>query len=149
MQKIKSLFVIDDDPEDIEMFIEAVGEVAPAINCSSSNNYNEAILKLQSNPLPEVIFLDLNMPGIDGKHCLSELKKDEKFSHIPVIIYTTSAATKDKNETIALGASHFITKPANYGRLCQLLSEVLSQEFILQITSKTRQESLISTSSLF
>jgi CheY-like chemotaxis protein len=72
--------------------------------------------------LPDLILLDLNMPKMDGKQCLDELKKDERLSQIPVFIYTTSSQSKDIEYTLQLGAECFITKPSSARDLQTLLA---------------------------
>jgi CheY-like chemotaxis protein len=73
---------------------------------------------------PDYIFLDLNMPRMDGKECLKEIRKRNHLKEIPVIIFTTSAAEKDKDEAKRLGATSFITKPPLIDTLAQKLLEV-------------------------
>jgi len=128
MSKIRSVFIVDDDVDDRELFIEAVAEINPSIQCLSAQDCQEALDKLndESMPLPDIIFLDLNMPRINGKQCLEQLKASARLCNIPVVIYTTSSLQKDIEETRELGAAHFITKPANFGELCRCISEVIA-----------------------
>ncbi|MBS1565780.1 MAG: response regulator, partial [Bacteroidetes bacterium] len=76
--------------------------------------------------LPDVIFLDLNMPNISGKECLRELKSDPVLRRLPVVIYSTSGAEKDTNDTYRLGACRYIQKPSNIRGLKKTLEQVLS-----------------------
>ena len=128
MKKFKTFFIADDDPDDVDFFIEAVNEVDQSIQCYSASDGEEALQKLKKTLeiLPDLIFLDLNMPRINGKQCLIEIKKTKKLSHIPVIIYTTSSLPKDLEETRKLGASHFLTKPSDFKHLCKELDSILS-----------------------
>ena len=84
----------------------------PAFRCFTAADADDAmlILKDENSFLPDFIFLDLNLSGIDGKTFLKELKEDSQLKEIPVIIYTTSFSM-DKAECMMLGASAFITKP--------------------------------------
>ena len=66
------------------------------------------------------------MPKVDGKKCLLELKKNARVKEIPVIIYSTSSLKKDIDETKAMGAVHFLTKPAAFRELCEAIENVLS-----------------------
>ncbi|MCB9558583.1 MAG: response regulator [Deltaproteobacteria bacterium] len=65
----------------------------------------------KSAPCPGIILLDLNMPGMDGEHCLRELRAHEDFKHIPVVILTTSAAETDVKRCYQLGANSYVVKP--------------------------------------
>ena len=130
MKKPEKVFIIDDDNDDVELFIEAVNSVDPSIQCYNAFNSDDALKKLMYTMeiLPDIIFLDLNMPGINGKQCLTEIKKSEKLKDIPVVIYTTSSFHKDIEETKKLGASHFLTKPSSFSDTCKILSEIIFKE---------------------
>ena len=126
----KVIFLIDDDIDDQEFFTEAVKEVDPNIKCHIASSCDEGLELLNnSEVLPDYIFLDLNMPKVDGKKCLLELKKNARVKEIPVIIYSTSSLKKDIDETKAMGAVHFLTKPAAFRELCNAIENVLSIKF--------------------
>lgn len=126
----KVIFLIDDDIDDQEFFVEAVKEVDPNIVCHLASSCDEGLELLnKSSVLPDYIFLDLNMPKVDGKKCLLELKKNARVKDIPVIIYSTSSLKKDIDETKAMGAVHFLTKPAAFRELCEAIENVLSIKF--------------------
>jgi CheY-like chemotaxis protein len=97
-----------------------------------ARNGEEALQGLRNNIFakPDLIFLDLNMPRVNGKQCLKELKKDNSLRHIPVIIYTTSKLDDDKSEMQKLGAAYSITKPRSFSGLYNLISEIFSKEMI-------------------
>ena len=119
--------LIDDDREDQELFIDAAKEVDPNIECISVFNGEEALRVLKSNitGLPDYIFLDLNMPVLNGIQCLAEIKKTKSLHDIPIFIYTTSNWTKNEIETRELGANHFFTKPTRFSEICQYISTML------------------------
>ena len=108
--------LVDDDNDNCEFFGEALNEVAPNIEFFMANNGEDALNKLRKDSfkIPDIIFLDLNMPRMDGKNFLKELKKDSTLKEIPVVIYTTSSNQKDIDETKALGAFYFLTKPSDF-----------------------------------
>lgn len=124
----KRLFVIDDDTEDQEIFMEALKEVDASVVCYSAISGEEAFRKLESEMLflPDLIFLDMNMPRLNGKQVLAELKKMGSVHHIPVIMYSTSFAPRDIDEIGKLGAVHYLLKPSRYEDLYQALSYILS-----------------------
>ena len=122
--------IVDDDADDRMLFIEAVKEIDETIECKTANNGQLALnlLKNTENALPDFIFLDIRMPRIDGKKCLSEIKKDERLKHIPVIIYTTSKAVEESKELMSMGAFHFISKPSNADEIFYLVSFVMDEQ---------------------
>jgi CheY-like chemotaxis protein len=127
MSKITTILIVDDDADDRELFCEAVQDIDKAIQCITVSN-GEAALKLldkENGPLPDYIFLDLNMPRLNGKQCLALIKSAPPLQHIPIIIYTTSKLKEDITETKRLGASYFITKPSKLKDLKKAISMVL------------------------
>jgi CheY-like chemotaxis protein len=131
LTKTKTLFIVDDDTDDQEIFAAAVNEVDESINCIAVDNCEEAIQMLKDNPdeLPDFIFLDLNMPRINGRQCLVELRKLAHLKRVPVIIYSTSSLKKDIEETAQLGADMFLTKPTKFDDLCEALNNVISLDW--------------------
>lgn len=76
--------------------------------------------------IPGFIFLELNMPRMDGKGCLGEIKKSARMKHIPVIIYSTSGNQAEIEETRKLGASYFLIKPTSFTDLNDAISKYFS-----------------------
>jgi len=122
--------IIDDDSDDSELFCETVHDIHPDIQCISMISCPDALNFLKkSMQLPDLIFLDLNMPRMNGKQCLEELKKNDRLREIPVIIYTTSKIQDDVLETKRLGAFDFITKPFRTTDIRKAILKVLEALF--------------------
>jgi CheY-like chemotaxis protein len=116
---------VDDDKEDREMFCEALKEIDPSIDCLTAHSASEALKMLDSGKhLPNYIFLDINMPVMDGKTCLKRIKKNQKFSRIPIIMYSTTSNQKEIEEYRSLGAQ-FLVKDISYKRLIQSLRQII------------------------
>ena len=122
-----SFFLIDDDPDDIMLFREVVEDIDKAIHFLSATNGKEGlnILNRENISMPMVIFLDLNMPKMDGRECLKEIRNNHRLKDIPVVIYTTSSHQKDIDETRNLGAKGFISKPSSLGELHSVLNAIV------------------------
>jgi CheY-like chemotaxis protein len=135
MSPKRTFFIVDDDVDDQELFMEAVGVVDKTIRCFSASSCEEALETLLTGkiPSPDLIFLDLNMPRINGKQCLTELKKVARLKDIPVIIYSTSSEKRDIDETTGLGAAYFLTKPNKFDELCKSLTYVISQDWMVKV----------------
>ena len=116
------------------LFIESAGEVDKNINCVATANGQEMLLYLKNteNAIPDFIFLDIRMPGLDGRQCLKEIKRDARLKSVPVIVYTTSRDVRDSVELKMLGAVHFMSKPVSPDDVYYLLSVVLEQSWDLQ-----------------
>jgi CheY-like chemotaxis protein len=123
---VMRILYADDDSDDGELLIEALETIDPSIECHLANDGKHAIQMLTENEdLPDYIFLDVNMPVMDGKNCLRELKKDHRLRDIPVIIYST---TRDEDEISALyelGATGFLPKPNSFAQLCSALERMI------------------------
>ena len=141
MKNSMSFFIVDDDADDRNLFIEAVKEIDATIECTSANNGEQALTLLRDhrNTLPDFIFLDLRMPRIDGKKCLIEIKNNERLKHIPVVIFTTSRDVEESKDLKEIGAFHFISKPNNPEEIYYLISFVLDEHWSLS-NSKDRQK---------
>jgi CheY-like chemotaxis protein len=126
MIKNNRFLLVDDDADDVSIFKEVLEEINPSIDFIFAADGQEAleILKEQRTNFPDIIFLDLNMPRMDGKECLVQIKKDPVLQSIPVIMYTTSCQSKDIEETMLKGAMCFITKPTNIAELKHILSSI-------------------------
>lgn len=115
----KTCFLIDDDVDDQEIFTLVLKSVYPSMKCIVANDGIEAIVKLTAEETfnPDYIFLDLNMPRMDGKECLQEIKKIDRLKGTPVIIYSTSSEQNDIQGTRALGASGYLEKQSSVAEL--------------------------------
>lgn len=123
--KGKVCLLVDDDEDDKEIFSLALTEANPGVRCVIASDGLEALsLLARDSFVPDYIFLDLNMPLMSGKECLAAIRKQPHLSHVPVIIFSTSSSHADVQDTIALGASSFITKPPLISTLAEKLAEV-------------------------
>ncbi|MEO6961487.1 MAG: response regulator [Puia sp.] len=122
----QNILLIDDDDDDQEIFLLAVAQVSKAVTCIALSGAVDALQKLASNEInPEIIFLDLNMPVIDGLQFLIKMKQIKRLKNIPVIIFSTSAHPATIQHSKELGASGYITKPDNFNDLAGLLTPLL------------------------
>jgi CheY-like chemotaxis protein len=122
-----TILLVDDDEDDKELFCEAIAEIDSSINCLKANTGLEALELLKElDPYPSFIFLDLNMPYLNGFQCLQRLKSCKTTVNIPVVIYTTSKLEDDITEAKRLGACYFLTKPTNFPELKEELIKIFA-----------------------
>ena len=127
MQKNATIFLIDDDVDDQEIFALALAEIDQSYSCITARNGLEALTKLKDGLVkPDFIFLDLNMPRMNGKQCLEELKKHPTYNNIPVVVYSTSSETRDKDQILTMGAAAFVTKPPEIQALIESLRNIFT-----------------------
>jgi len=122
--------LIDDDPDDQLFFRDAIELMHPGLTCALASSCREAFSQLEEPPPPEFIFMDLNMPVMNGFDCLVYLKNQAAYCDIPVVIFTTSKNLQDISRTRQLGARYFLTKPDDFNILCKKLSKIIRGETI-------------------
>jgi CheY-like chemotaxis protein len=119
------ILLIDDDLDDQAIFSDAVKSVDSSMLLYCANNGEEGLNRLKNSiVLPEAIFLDVNMPVMNGRECLAEIKADMRLRDIKITMYSTSNAETEKNVFKAMGAD-FMTKPTCFKELVKMLSEYL------------------------
>lgn len=124
---IKDILLVDDDADDISIFEEALNDVDSLINFHSAKNGVKALeflLSGQSNA-PDLIFLDINMPEMNGWQCLSKLKSTPRLQQIPVILYSTSASKMDEQKAYSLGAIAIYQKPERFEKLKYIINSIV------------------------
>lgn len=118
----------DDDEDDRLFFTDAFSELK--IN-TKVNTFNDGVelMDYLHNPesvLPNILFLDLNMPRKNGVECLLEIKQNDRFNDIAIAIYSTSSSDEHIEETFVNGANIYIKKPNDFNTLKKVLSEVIT-----------------------
>ena len=125
--RYKTVLLIDDDVDDREIFEAALRKTALPVQCTALDNGIKALEMLRNRQIsPQLIFLDLNMPIMNGQQFLVEIKSDELLKHIPIVILSTSSHKSTIELTKELGAMDFFSKPDNFEELTGLLSSVLN-----------------------
>lgn len=110
---------VDDDPDDREIIRNAIFNIDPSYNIAYATNGKEALqylLRAKENELPCLIILDINMPVMDGKQALVEIKKDKKLREVPIVVFTTSNHPADQNFCKKYGVE-LLTKPTNFKQI--------------------------------
>jgi CheY-like chemotaxis protein len=127
MNGMPVLLLAEDDEDDQMLFKEALASIHQGIVCIVANNGKEALRLLQQDIFakPDYIFLDLNMPVMDGLACLESIKNDMVLKHIPVIIYSTTITDLLLAQTKKLGVYITIKKPDNIDYLKDFLRRLL------------------------
>lgn len=121
------ILCIDDDPDDTELFCEALQAVNPEAQCLMANDGLTALKILRSDPPPNIIFLDINMPRMSGREVLIQIKKNYKWSQIPIIIYSTAILPREADDYKKLGAHDVVKKHAKFKDLCNALQVILKK----------------------
>lgn len=131
--KPKSAFqilLVEDDAADVRLTREALEECKTPYQLLVMRDGIQALEYLERTktsadvPRPDVILLDWNLPGMNGREVLRAVKTDERLRDIPVLVLTTSSARDDIRQAYDLHANCFITKPVNIHRFFEIIGEV-------------------------
>ncbi len=122
------VLLTDDDEGDRLVFKEIINEVDKDAIVQMVNDGAQLMdfLANENNPLPHIIYLDLNMPNMNGLECLKQIRSDEKYNDISIAIYSTSSSEKDIEASFLHGANIYIMKPGNYNELKQALTKSIA-----------------------
>ena len=130
MEKPKTFFLIDDDVDDIFLFREVLESIDPELKFLSAENGEIGLQMLKtSGDLPDIIFLDLNMPKMDGREVLKMVKSNEMYRKIPVIVFSTTKNQLEVRRCYDLGANTYIVKPVSYDTLVETIREICTYWF--------------------
>lgn len=128
--KMIEILLVDDDPGDVRLTVEALKQTKMLTNLSFARDGIEALAFLRRQgkqadvPRPDIIFLDLNMPRMDGREALAEMKKDADLKHIPVVVLTTSSDEEDILRSYNLHANCYVTKPVDLQQFMKVVRSI-------------------------
>lgn len=140
------VLLADDDEDDRMFFKDAISELPIKTDLQTVSDGDE-LLEYLADPnsvLPNLIFLDLNMPKKSGIDCLKEIRSNESLNKLCIAIYSTSASEQDIENTFILGANVYIRKPNDYAELKKVLSSVLTLNWQYQSANLNRENFLLS-----
>ncbi|MBD2753104.1 response regulator [Spirosoma validum] len=125
MKTFFNVLIVDDDEDDQFLIKSAFLKNSSQFNLRFATDGTDVLEKIENTQfLPDLILLDLNMPVMNGFDVLKHLKSSTLYRHVPVIILTTSANESDINQSYELGANTFITKPINHQDLVDLAEQI-------------------------
>jgi CheY-like chemotaxis protein len=124
----KTAILIDDDPDDLAILKEVISSIDPTVVCISFIYPDEAVRVLLSKELviiPDMIFIDINMPGITGDKCLKALRKDRMFDKVFIAMYSTSMPDTVSEALKQLGANYTFEKPVRMAKYNEIITFIL------------------------
>ena len=132
-----NILLVEDDPADQKLIKSSLKNQRVANELYVTSNGEEAIKFLHSEEshdgrtFPDLVLLDLNMPGMGGKEFLRQIKADPDLKHIPVVILTTSNSERDIIDSYRLQAAGYVHKPPTLDELRQVMGEIEEYWFVL------------------
>lgn len=134
MSDLIHIILADDDQDDRDFFSDAFEELKIKTKVSLFND-GQQLMNFLLQPdcfLPNILFLDLNMPFKSGIECLHEIKTIDRLKDIVIAIYSTSASDEDIEETFISGANIYIKKPSEFDTLKKILGNVITTNWQYQ-----------------
>src|SRR5436190_477916 len=127
-KEIPCILLAEDDDDDSMLFKEALTEISVSANLKRVKDGEELMhnLSKSNDELPDILFLDINMPRKNGFECLVEIKKSEKLKHLPVVILSTSSGKELVVKMYNAGANLYICKPNQFGQLKKIIQLTIS-----------------------
>ncbi len=139
------IVLADDDVDDRLFFTDAFDELKISTKVQTFNDGAELMdyMNNEESLLPEILFLDLNMPKKNGIECLHEIKANPRFSNIAIAIYSTSSSEEHIEETFVSGANIYIKKPNDFNELKKVLSNVVTINWQYQTSGLNKDNFLL------
>lgn len=132
----ESLHIVfaDDEENDRLLFLDTLKELKIKTTTHTVNDGVELMEYLfnADNSLPQLLFLDINMPRKNGHECLKEIKANDNFKDIVIAIFSTSMSEKDIEETLINGANIYINKPNSFDKLKDVVHKVVTTAYTYQ-----------------
>ncbi|HRE52964.1 MAG TPA: response regulator [Flavitalea sp.] len=135
----------DDDTDDALLFTQAADLLSSPVLLSFAEDGEQLMRYLSKELLPDMIFLDLNMPVKNGFECVELIRADKRFDALPIIIYTTSDNPNDINTCHALGANLYIVKPNSFDSIIKTLKRALAINWKTQPFPTPREHFVLPT----
>jgi len=133
------ILLVEDNPGDVRLTREALNEGHVRNNLTVAKDGAEALAMARREPpydaapRPDLMLLDLNLPRLDGRQVLAEMKADPELRRIPVVVLTTSKAEEDVLRSYDLHANSYITKPVDFDQFIKVVQSI--EEFWLTIVT--------------
>ena len=140
------VLLADDDEDDRLIFKEALEDIKIKTIVTTVNDGIELMEYLTQTGviLPDVVFLDLNMPRKNGMQCLEEIRNSPALKHLTIAIYSTSGAERDIEETFVKGANVYIKKPNDFSTLKKVVEEAMRINWQYHVSGNDKETFMLS-----
>ena len=125
----KNIWLADDDPDDAAFFEDALKEIQWEASLKVIQSGKALIESLETLPPPDLLFLDLNMPVLDGKRCLRHIRNTLHLKQLPIVVYSSSPHPHDVMVSYRLGANLYVKKPDSYGDIVRTIKQIMKMDW--------------------
>lgn len=137
---LKHVYLADDDEDDRLLFSDAVESIIDDCEVTTFVDGERLIKQLDKHPevIPFIIFLDINMPLMNGFECLQLIRSKPRYKDVPVVMYSTSSSQADIARSRELGANLYVQKPYNYEVMKLLMQQIFQTDWTKEVTQFVR-----------
>jgi CheY-like chemotaxis protein len=128
MNEKTHVLVAEDDDDDFHIFASVINEISLTIILSRAED-GKILLRILDEKLPDILFLDILMPFIDGRECLKEIRANKKYDNLPIIIYSSITDFKEIEFCYREGSNFYVAKPSTFSELKSVLEKIFSIEW--------------------
>jgi DNA-binding response OmpR family regulator len=139
----KDVLLAEDDHDDVEFFQSAIKDTTIPVELRHAKDGEELFLELK-RAVPNLLFLDIQMPCKDGISCILEIRKNRKYDRLPVVMFSSLTHKSYVDKTYRYGANYYVVKPTSVAALTQRLQYLLSVEWEKQLYYPPKEEFLLS-----
>jgi CheY-like chemotaxis protein len=140
----KRVFLADDDEDDQLLFDDVLKEFSSAIELTVARDGEHLMTMLRNlTQLPDILFLDLNMPLKNGFECLEEIKSDKRFQDLPIIIFSTSSQPSAIEHVYQHGANRYVRKPNDFTSLKKVIHQILSVNWQNNLLQPSKEQFIL------
>jgi CheY-like chemotaxis protein len=125
MEPAKNVLIAEDDDDDFFIFSEAIKEISITVILSRAEN-GEILIRLLEEKFPDMVFLDISMPCVDGRNCLQHIRSNRRYDDLPVIMYTSISDFETVEFCYRQGSNFYVYKPNSYAELVEVLEKIFA-----------------------
>lgn len=125
----KQIWLADDDPDDCELFKDVLHQVLPGASLTILHDGEDLMKALTTSNKPDILFLDINMPCMDGLSCLLEIRAQRHFSRLPIVVFSSSTQPQHPDACYGYGANLYYSKPTSFNELIAGLSHLFKMDW--------------------
>ena len=126
-----TILLVDDDLDECDLFNTALKQVTDDFNLRHVTECSDLLSTIRENK-PDIVFLDINMPGMSGIECLKNIRAEKKYESLPIIIYSTSNNRMNIQEAYENKANYYVIKPYSIQGIIKALEKIISIDWQLQ-----------------
>ena len=125
---VRTIFIADDDEDDVYFVKTALASVNPEIKAQHFTKGDELIATLK-NYIPDILFLDLDMPGANGLQCIQAIQSNPGTANLPIVIFSSTNQPSNVSTAYEIGAHLFFKKPSSFSALVSALNTILNLDW--------------------